>query len=1031
MVNSRLRLGCFLALRALICLSASCILQAQESAERVHEPELKTELEAELGGKPESDRVPVLLHLAEIRKDDSAFVLESTEEILQILRESPDRQSEARTRSLKAWAHQEQGEYGVAIEEAKKVIELAEATGESLSLRAEAHYILGVVHWRRSELEEALQFALQARDTLNNLRHQSRLAETLTLLGVIYRSQADLNNSVKCHLDSLEIARELEDESAIARANNNLGLVYWQTDRLQDAYDSMLLAFAFYERDGQDSRIVTCLCNLGLILIEMGEAAKALPHLETALLRHDRFDKPFGRAKVLSNIGFAHEEMGNSEKALEFYERALRLRKQIDDRRGYLRTVGVIASLYQNAGRHDETIAMLENALPLAEQIGAKAEQAAILEILSDSYTELGKHEEALQYFQQFHTLKLELENGLEQTIAELDRRHLNAVKEKKVEHLVAGQLTLEKQLVDQSILIAGTVLLVVCLLAVGYLYYLRVRALATMRAANTELRLTANQLRESENRYRMLFETADIPTFLIDEESQQILNWNPEAIKMGASDVRQHPIPLLALEPGWVREGIQRYLAANSRGEATKDYFQVGDPAQVRWTEVRGCRVQIEGKRAQLISVRDTTERKSLEKARMREDRVESLGVLAGGIAHDFNNALMAILGYISLTKTRIGEEAVDELQLAEDAVVQASRLTNQLLAFSKGGEPVRKPQKVAPLLRQAVELARAGSGMRIDVDVEADLWPAEIDAGQFSQIVSNLVINADHATSSCGMLMVSAKNFSGKPHHELTQAVTAATNVGCSDAGTRKPSTAGDDSERKYVRIDFADNGKGIPAEIQDQIFDPYFTTKDEGSGLGLATVFTVVKRHGGQVHFHSNVGQGALFSIYLPASSASPEAIVDYVDQRLRSVAPEADSVLQSASILVLEDEPLLQKVYRLQLGGWGCEIEVYGEGTQVVSRYKERMQSGKRFDLLILDLTVPGGVGGLETFQRILELDANVLAIVASGYSNHPTIANYSEIGFKGALSKPFRDGELRKLVSELLESRHKQPANPTQ
>lgn len=993
MVHRRLLLQAFAFVTAL-----ALVMPMVWGDERARVQALKKDLKQVAGG----DRVPVLLQLSELEKGDSTAVFKYTDEILAILEDAPDAIAEARARVLRAWAYQDSAKYNSALNEANRAKEIADQAGDERGL-AKAYYAVAVVHWRQSDLDDALELAHSAISINRGLGDQGELASSLALLGAIYRSKGDFQNSIKSHLESRDIAEELQDESAIARSNNNLGLIYWGTSRHEEAYEAFKLALNVYQQDSTDTRIDTCLSNMGLVLIEMGEPKKALVHLQEALNRHESYDKPFARAKVISNIGYAYEEMGEEDKAIEFYEKALSIRREIGDKRGIVRSVGVIATSYQHKEKHQKAIELLTEAFDLAKEIDARSEQAEVLNRLSESQAALGLNAEALESFRDYHDLQMELTGpDVKQRIADLEQRYKSVSRARELERLQASEDELKSKLADQRTIIIASLFLWFGLLGICFLYLSRVRALQAMRVSNDELQQKTEMLRESENRYRMLFESADVPTFLIDEKSARVVNWNPEAIKHGASDVRQHPIPLEKLEPSWIREGAQRYLAANQNGEVAKDYFRFENSGSVRWTEVRGCRVHVDGKSAQLISVRDTTERKALEKARIRADRLESLGVLAGGIAHDFNNVLMAILGYISLTKKRIGGEEFNELSLAEEAATQASRLTDQLLAFAKGGEPVRTVHRITPLLHQAVQLASAGSGMRIDIDVESELWNAELDAGQFGQVISNLVINADQATSSSGMLMVSAKNFVGNP----------------------QTGESGGDG-RKFVQIDFADNGIGIPAEIQEQVFDPYFTTKNNGSGLGLATAFTIVKRHGGFLNFHSHEGQGALFSVFLPAatSCASPTIVTTNLSEDLVGADCE-ESLLKGAQILVLEDEPLLQQMYELLLSRWGCHVEVVSDGATVVELYRDRLKSSNPFDLMIMDLTVPGGVGGQEAISQILAIDPGAQAIVASGYANSSAMAKFNDLGFKGSLSKPFRDYELNSLVREVLRSRAK-------
>ncbi len=931
-------------------------------------------------------RIRQLLELAE-KTDDAKKILELTNEVTRIVATQPDPKLEAQVFIQRSRAHQLNGDYELSLNDASAAKDLADECQED-SILAQALYYMSIAQWRQSRPDLALAYADDARQPQESINVPDALARTLTLLGAIYRSQSSYDKAIEMHFEALRISEKFNNDSAKARSLNNIGLIYWNLGRNDEAYELLLKALNYYRQTNELRKMQMCLSNMAMLLVELGRPSESLSYLDESLSLSLKTGNDLSRAKVLSNLAFAHNKLGNQEKSLELYESALELRNQIGDQQGIIRTSGCIASIFQDRGDHKTALEMLENALEMAQSIGARAEQACLLELISTSRAELGNHSQALKDHQDFHALQLEL-HGVEvqQKIAELENRfaHERSQREKKeLSHRLENRKQqIRKQKIGQNRLLATSICLGICLLLLTGVFYSRVKALRAMRGANKELVLKTNQLGESELRYRTLFDNAEAPTMLIDEESSTLVEMNLPARELCRNLPEDGQLAVSSIEPAWVRKLLEQHLAKDTVGSFDEDVW-VERSGNLRFAEIRSTTVALVGRKARLVRIRDTTELRNQEKASIRTDRLDSLGVLAGGIAHDFNNALTAIRGFIALAKGK--KDCSDELELAEQAASQAGRLTTQLLTFSKGGEPVRRVQNINKLLTQAVGMAGAGSHMSVQLNIENDLWPVDLDSGQFTQVVSNLVLNAGQATDQGGTLQISATNFSGIPK------------LGVSEEGA-------------YVQISFVDNGVGIANEIRDSIFDPYFTTKQDGNGLGLSTVYAVVNRHDGLVTVKSRAGVGSEFTIFLPASTELPA---------LSQPHSGNSQMCGNGSLLVLEDDLLVQKVYRMMIRQWGFDFEIVSDGEAAVDLYRERIKSNQPFDLVIMDLTIRGGMGGRDAMAEILKFDSEAKAIVASGYSDDPTMANYQEAGFLAAIEKPFSTEELANVVSKILQ-----------
>ncbi len=392
----------------------------------------------------------------------------------------------------------------------------------------------------------------------------------------------------------------------------------------------------------------------------------------------------------------------------------------------------------------------------------------------------------------------------------------------------------------------------------------------------------------------------------------------------------------------------------------------------------------------------REMADREKMEQELVKAQKLESLGILAGGIAHDFNNLLASIMGNISLAMLDLdsGNGAYRQLEAAERASLRAQDLTRQLLTFSKGGEPVKRTTMIDELIRESAGFALRGSRVRYDFSFPGDLWLVDVDEGQMSQVMHNLIINADHAMPEGGTITIRCENAVVENKSGL-------------------PVRSGD-----YVKIIVQDHGIGITKEHLPKVFDPYFTTKQKGSGLGLATSYSIIKKHSGHIAVDSELGVGTTFVIYLPASR----------DSTLPQKHDQTKIHTGSGRILLMDDEEEVRNTTGDVLKRLGYSVEFADDGARAIEIYQGALKKGQRFDAVIMDLTVPGGMGGKETILKLREIDPLVKAIVSSGYSNDPIMADFQKHGFKGVVAKPYRIRDLGETLRKVLLKKGSQPAS---
>jgi signal transduction histidine kinase/CheY-like chemotaxis protein len=441
------------------------------------------------------------------------------------------------------------------------------------------------------------------------------------------------------------------------------------------------------------------------------------------------------------------------------------------------------------------------------------------------------------------------------------------------------------------------------------------------------------------------------------------------------------------------VIEQGRKNLAKDPTALGHYSYRILTKSGDIRWVEQYSRTIDYGGRTANFVTSIDITTRKLAEESLAqlstsmeRTAKLEALGVLAAGIAHDFNNLLGGLFGHLDLARAQLehGSPAHANLELAHDAFERAKGLTGQLLAFAKGGAPVRTVGSVASSVRHCVEFALSGSSIKVELDLPSDLWNAEYDRNQLAQAFDNILINAKQAMPSAGTLRIVARN------------VEAATGP------------ALDLRSGRYVKISFSDAGPGIPTALLPRIFDPFFTTKAEGSGVGLTAAYAILKKHDGHIEAASRLGQGATFHVWLPA----------VLEQATSVRAPAIDVAKGQGVVLVMDDDDMVRHVACSMLRHLGYDPISTCDGSEALQRARALLAEGAHLSAALLDLTVRSGAGGRDTVAPLRQLSPELPIVASSGYSDDPIMAEPTRFGFTASLHKPFRLDELAELLARL-------------
>ena len=517
-----------------------------------------------------------------------------------------------------------------------------------------------------------------------------------------------------------------------------------------------------------------------------------------------------------------------------------------------------------------------------------------------------------------------------------------------------------------------------------------------TVAEQTAEMARSNTELRESEELYRLVTKVAP-NAITVADPSGVIRMVNPKALELFGHQDEKDVIGRKVFDwiaPESMQTAVEALGELLAKGLVTDFELRlkrkdgtlfVGDASASLLRDPEGQPKML------VIVTADKTRKKHAEAEQLKLQKLEAIGLLAGGIAHDFNNLLQGIFGYVAMAQKKIynnPDDAIAMLTQAEQAIDQSVNLTSQLLTFAKGGRPIKEKIALRQTIENATRFALSGSGSTYAIHRSDDLWTCHADGGQISQVIQNLVLNASQAMHQSGTVDIAATNveLNKGDHHLLPEG-------------------------GRFVKIEVRDTGIGIPPQYLTKVFDPYFTTKPKGSGLGLATSYSIVNRHGGAITVSSEQDKGSMFCIFLPAvSGEAPQAA---------GFAPASSSDKGQGQVLVMDDEMMVRDVAGKMIESCGYVVKYAADGSEAVSKVREAKESGQPFDVVILDLTVKGGMGGEEAIWKIREIAPGVKAVVSSGYADNSVISDYRAHGFDVYLNKPYSLAALKNCLNNLV------------
>jgi len=811
-------------------------------------------IEDQLPSVKGKEKITLLLKLIEgYQKDSPQKVLKFGNEALILLRDFPDKKIQVAVLNNMSGAYILLRDYKNAEEYAQSSLSVAQQMNDKPAM-ANALNSLGMVNDLLEEFKQALEYFTRSAKLFEEVGNQSKLALAKNSIAGIYWQLGDYTTSIENLFESLEIYEQLGDQKGMGWINNNLGLLYWHVKDMDKSLEHHRKALEIKEALNDKKGVATTLNNIGMVFNQQKKYKPALENFQRALTISEEFeDKPL-TANILLNMGSVYQGIKYDQQALRCLNQSLKIFEELKEKKNIANVLIQTALVNLSLGKREEALRQAEQALEIAQQLNVKAETRDAYDALSKSYEALGDLQSALDYHKKYKEMDEQIYgDDTSRRIAGLETNFEIETKKREIALLKKDQ---ENQRIILIFLITFALLILILAFVLYTRYRLKSRISRELQKEIDERKQTELKLRESEEKFRVLAEKAVIGIWII--RNKAIKYANPMTV-----EIFKYPLEeLIDKNPMELALNVDRaimweHLGLRLKGNSTNVSYQfrgLTKDKKIIDLESYGASILWQGQPAVLESVIDITRRKITEAELIKSRRMESVGILAGGIAHDFNNLLAVIVGNTSMLKLTCSRDPVicNYLDNVEKASAQAADLAQKFITFSEGGWVIRKEVNLAKILEDAQHLSPEVERIHFFTALPMDLDSIYADERQLRQVMTNLIINAHEATARNDFnnkkIIVTARNIELEKENQFSL------------------------KDGKYVHISVIDNGSGIPPELQDKIFDPYFSTKDtvsqKGLGMGLAICYSIAKKHEGHIAVTSEVNKGTTVDLYLPA-------------------------------------------------------------------------------------------------------------------------------------------------------------------